>query len=407
MPELKVEEAKKELEGIVGKEKDSAQRAKESLLSKEERESLEAQKQEEKKKAEEERVKAETQAKKDAEILTKKDEELSDDDKKRKSELLEIKRKEENSKLSGEEKIKKIQEASQKRIDELVNQLKQSEDKTSKETQLLRLELDNLRKEKVDLEAKISKPKEDIESIVLKEEKEKWSKYLQEDSSKPREERREMTKDELDDWILEDQAEAIAWINRRELRRERERLKNLNSKWSELFNKDLFGKQLQSYNRVLVKHPELDTKKRRDELTAQGKTEGEIEEILIKENPKYALTLKIADEHPDWKTREDAPELVIQELEKTLAKDNQSADEKDKQIEDLRKQINDLNAKIDSIVNPPDVGINSTVPRNKPKEGGFSDSEKDIIRIMRDQKVPQASIDAAIKRYRERHTKNA
>jgi hypothetical protein len=182
MPELKVEDAKKDLNGILEKEKSAIQKSKEMSMSDEERKSLEAKQAEDKKKAEEARIAAETQAKKDAELLAKKDEEITDAaDKKRKTELLEKQRKDEDVKLSAEEKIKRIKDESQKRIDEVVNRLKEIEDKSSKDAQLLRQELETLRKEKTILEEKISKPpKDEIISLVEKEEKERQVKYLQE-----------------------------------------------------------------------------------------------------------------------------------------------------------------------------------------------------------------------------------
>jgi hypothetical protein len=403
MPELKVEDAKKDLNGILEKEKSAIQKSKEMSMSDEERKSLEAKQAEDKKKAEEARIAAETQAKKDAELLAKKDEEITDAaDKKRKTELLEKQRKDEDVKLSAEEKIKRIKDESQKRIDEVVNRLKEIEDKSSKDAQLLRQELETLRKEKTILEEKISKPpKDEIISLVEKEEKERQVKYLQEDTSKPREERREMSKDELDDWMLEDQVEAIAWINRREIRRAQEKYQNLATKQLESKTKNLLEKQIQSFSRVLIKHPELDIKKRKDELKGQGKSEAEIEDILQQENPKYKLSLEIASEHPEWRTAENAPELLATEIEKRLGKSSSSGtDEKEKEIDELKKTVEALTVKIAAIENPPDEGITSTVARERAKKERITEGEKILIQTMRDAKAPQSAIDSAVKKYR-------
>jgi hypothetical protein len=406
MPEpVKVEEAKKELEGILNKGKTEIQKAKEAQMSETEKKSLEAKQAEDKKKAEEARIVAEAQAKKDAELLAKKDEEITDEaDKKRKIELLEKQRKDEEDKLSGEEKVKRIQEATQKRIDEISNKLKEVEDKSSKEAQTLRQELEIVRKEKTALEEKISKPpKDDVVSLVEKEEKEKYAKYLQEDTSKPREERREMSKDELDDWMLEDQVEAVSWINRREIRRAQEKYQNLSAKQLESKTKTLFEKQIQSFSRVLIKHPELDIKKRKDELKALGKSEAEIEDTLRSENPKYKLSLEIAEKHPEWRTAENAPELLIAEMEKQLGKQSDSGEgEKDKEIDDLKKTVENLTAKIDAIENPADVGIVSTVAREKARNNKLSEQEKILVQTMKDLKAPQDKIDAALKKFREK-----
>lgn len=397
--ELKVEEAKKDLEGILSKEKSVIQKSREMSMSEEERQKIEA----DKKEAEIKRIEAENQAKKDAELLVKKDEDITDEaDKKRKLELLEKQRKEEDTKLSTEEKIKRIQEASQKRIDEVVNQLKQVEDKTSKDAQLLRQELETLRKEKTELEKKISAPaKDDIIVLVEKEEKEKRDKYLQEDKSLSKEDRREMSKDELDDWMLEDQTEAIAWINRREIRRAQEKYQNLATKQLESKTKNLFEKQIQSFSRVLIKHPELDIKKRKDELKAQGKSEVEIEDILRTENPKYKLSIEIAEKHPEWRTAENAPELLAVEIEKQLGAPPDN-DEKDKRIEKLTKTVETLTAQVEALVNPADEGITSTVAREKARKTQLSEQEKILVQTMKDMKAPQGKIDAALKKFRDK-----
>ncbi len=404
MPELKVDEAKKELEGILGKEKSTLEKSKEAQMSNEEKVKLEA----DKKIAEAKRIEAEAKAAKDAELLIKKDEEITDEaDKKRKTELLEKQRKDEEAKLSTEDKITRIQEASQKRIDEVVNQLKQVEDKTSKDAQLLRQELETLRQEKIALEKKISAPpKDDVVSLVRKEEKERRDKYLQDDKSLPREDRREMTKDELDDWILEDQAEAIDWINRRGLRRAQEEYQNLTTKQLEGKTKTLIEKQIQSFSKILIKHPELDVAKRKNELKALGKSEQEIEDTLRSENLKYKLSMEIAEKHPEWRTAEDAPELLINEMEKQLGKQASSGDdEKDKENKELKETVDALTARLEALENPADEGITSTVARDRARKIQMSEQEKILVQTMRDLKAPQDKIDAALKKFRDKQQK--
>ncbi len=398
MPGIKVEEAKKELEGIVAKATSEEQEAKEAKMTAEEKAQAEKTKQE----AEAKRVEAETQAKKDAELLLKKDEEITDEkEKQRKVELVEKQKKDEEAKLSSDDRIKRIKEESQKRIDEISNRLKQVEDKSSKEAETLRKELELERKSKAELEKKIAPAKQDdIAAIVKKEEGERCAKYLQEDVSKPREERREMPKEELDDWFLEDQAEATAWVQRRELRRAIEKHQNLNAKQVEVKTKVLMEKQIGSFQRLLIKHPELDVKARKDALKAEGKSVMEIEDILSKENPKYKLSMEIADRHPEWKTEENAPELLAAEIEKELGK--QPDKKGDEEISTLKKQIEDLTAKVEELTNPPEEGIGSNLIRKREVEQQASEGEKILIETMRDAKAPQSAIDEAVKDYRVR-----
>lgn len=398
---VKADELKKELDGMVAKEEEKSQKAAESIMSPEEKQKLEA----DKKEAEAKRIEAEAQAKKDAELLVKKDEEIKDEaEKKRKAELLEKQQKEEEAKLSTDDRIKKVKDESQKRIDEISNRLKQVEDKSSKEAQTLRQELELERKSKAELEKKIAAPvKEDVVALVKKEEKERQTKYLQEDNSKPREERREMNKDELDDWMLEDQTEAVAWIQRRELRRAIETHQNISAKQLESKTKNLMEKQIQSFSRVLIKHPELDVKARKEALKAEGKSETEIETALRQENAKYRLSMDIAEQHPEWRTAEDAPELLIAELEKQLAK--QPASEKNEEVEALKKQIEELSSKVEELTNPPEEGISSNRRRESNNPEQKVDGEDLIAETMRAYKAPQTAIDAAIKQYREKKLK--
>ena len=398
--EIKKDEAKKELDGILGKEESKIKDNRKSLMSESELKALEAKEKEDAKKAEESRLALEAQAKKDAELLLKKDEELTEEtDKKRKTELLEAKRKEEEGKLSADEKIKRVEEKSQKRIDELVNKLKEVTDKTSKEAELLRNELGTLRKEKDEL----SKPKDDIHALVKREEKEKQSKYLEEDKSLPREDRREMSKDEIDDWMLEDQTEAIAWINRRELRRAIDLDDNFSKKQLDNRTKDLLKKQISSFERVAIKHPDLNVEKRTGELKAQGKSESEIKDILRQENKKYDLVLKISAEHPEWKTDPDAPEKVAAEMEKRLDLSS-SSEKEDSKISELIKRIEDLEAE-KAERESSDEGINSThIPKAR---GDFklSEAQEDAVKFMKSQKMPQSDIDAVIETYRQQNKK--
>jgi len=393
MAELQKEELKKELEGILEKEKAEGQKSKEASMPAEEREALEAKQVEEAKKAEDIRIATEAQAKKDAELLLKKDEEIKDEaEKKHKIELLEAKRKEEEDKLSSEEKIKKIKEETQKRIDELTNQLKEIRDKGSKEAEIMRQELEALRKEKTE-------KSEDIVSLVEKEESEKNQKYLQEDKSLTREKRREMSKEEWGEWSLDDNEAAVAWIQRRELRREIDKRQNLITKQREGISRKLFEKQAQSLVRVYGKHPELDIKVRKAELKAQGKSDEEIETIVRAENKKYDTIMKIAEENPDWKFDLDAPEKAAEEMVRRL-EDKSNSDEKSA-LDKMQEQIETLSAEIARLTST-DEGVTSTVLREKKSKEIMTEAENVIIETMKASKASQAMIDSALKKFREK-----
>jgi unconventional prefoldin RPB5 interactor 1 len=398
MAEINKEQAKKDLEAKLAQEASKVQKTQEESLPEAERKALEIKKAEEVKKAEDARVSAEVQAKKDAELILKKDEEIKDEvEKKRKTELLEAKRKEEDSKLSAEDRIKKVKEESQKRIDEIHNKLKELEDKSSKESRTLKLELETLRKEKE------SPKSDDIAYIIEKEESERIKKYLEEDKSLPREKRREMSKDELNDWMLEDTVEATAWINRREIRREIDKRQNFVIKQKEGLSKKLFREQTASYAKVVLEHPELNIKSRMLDLKNQGKTEEEAESIIRSENKKYDLILKIADENPDWKFEPNAPEMAAKEMAKRISKESESDNksETDKIIEKLQARIEALEtekARESSF----DEGVNSNLPGNPKGKSVLTELEKNLVEIMTKNKATPEMIDSALEDLRKK-----
>jgi len=149
---------------------------------------------------------AEARAKEDSRILAEPDDKLGEPEKKRKAELLEIKRKEEET---PEGKIKRVKEETQRRIDEIKSEMLAKENQREQKLAALEAEL-----------AELKKPKqvEDIKAKVKREQAEQIAKYVEEDKSKPKEERREMSKDDLDSWYLEDPVEATKWIQRTEYR---------------------------------------------------------------------------------------------------------------------------------------------------------------------------------------------
>jgi hypothetical protein len=244
---------------------------------------------------------------------------------------------------------------------------------------------------------------DDIASIIEKEESEKINKYLEEDKSLPREKRREMSKDELNDWMLEDTVEATAWINRREIRREIDKRQNFVIKQKEGLSKKLFREQTASYAKVVLEHPELNIKSRMLDLKNQGKTEEEAESIIRSENKKYDLILKIADENPDWKFEPNAPEMAAKEMAKRISKESESDNksETDKIIEKLQARIEALEtekARESSF----DEGVNSNLPGNPKGKSVLTELEKNLVEIMTKNKATPEMIDSALEDLRKK-----
>jgi hypothetical protein len=399
--ELTKDEAKKELEQDLAQEKAKLQRQKEAQLPQAEQKRLE----DERKAADEKRKAAEAQAEKDAELLKKKDEELTDEaEKKRKAELVkqpqeadEKKRKEAEDKLSAEEKIKRVKDEAQKRIDELTNKLKQVEDKHPRETEALKEQIKTL-EEKV---SKLSPPAtEDIAALAKKEEQERIAKYLEEDKSKPREERREMSKQELDEWIAEDFASAQVWLTERTGRRSDERKEIRQKQEAIVFVKNLKTKQEASTRKIWEKYPELNINKRQDELKAEGKSPQEAAAIICAENEKHRICSELykADSNK-YTLAENGPELLVADMEKQLSsKSSQNTDEKDKRIEELSQKVEELTALIEGRETE-DIGVTSTV-RSKRTSEQLTEKEKQLVETAKEMGLPQENIDAAVKKLR-------
>ncbi len=283
--------------------------------------------------------------KEDEVILSKKDEELDDKQKARKSELLKIKK-------DVEEKDKK--DNVQKRIDELSGKVKALENdnaSTKADRDAARKELDDLKKQLRQT------PDDKIKEKVKKELSTRVTKYIEEDKDLPREERREMTKEELDEWLTEDLASAQDWIAGRRIRRyrEEETLKHderLNVKASEVM--DRFNK---GYEIQISKHPELDISKRKAELEKEGKSKKEIRKILGEENPKWGAFMEIFESDMNkYLEDEDGPARIADAMEKKL---KPKEEKKDTEVEELKKKVADLEAE-NQRLSGLDVEISST-----------------------------------------------
>ena len=274
--------------------------------------------------------------KEDEVILSKKDDELDEAQKKRKVELVD---KEKKSNV-------------QKRMDELSGQIKALEndrDSTKAEKDALKAELDGIKKQLHQT------PEDKTKEKVKKELSTRIDKYLNEDKELPREDRREMTKEELDEWLGEDLAAAQDWIAGRRIRRyrEEETLKRdefLNTKASEVM-----GKFTKKYEAQISKHPELDISKRKAELEKEGKSKPEIRKILGEENPKWESFMKIFEsDMQKYIEDEDGPAKIVEQIEK-----KSKPEEKNTKVEELEKQIADLKAENERLSGL-DEGISST-----------------------------------------------
>lgn len=272
---------------------------------------------------------AEEQAAKDEAILSKKDEELNDSEKGRKAELVKVK-------AETEEREKKSNV--QKRIDELTSKIKLLEADnfaTKAEKDALKTELDGIKKHLS------MTPQDKIKEKVVSETLKLRSKYAEEDKTKPREERREMPQQELNDWLLEDYEGATEWITKRTLRRAEDERNVRRSEEETIRASDIVSKQNLSAKRVQASHPELDIAPRQAELMAQGKSKEEALKIICAENKKFKLCLDIYNENQEkYLVEENAPELIVKEMEKRMnGKEPSKDDVLQRELAEARAEI--------------------------------------------------------------------
>lgn len=335
----------------------------------------------------------EAQAKEDERILSAEESELSDDDKKRKVVLDEIKKKKEES---PDEKIKRVQEQTQKRIDEIKSELLESKSKDAERIKRLEDELAELKR---------PKQQEDAKSQQKRLLDEKLAKYIDEDKSKPREERREMSKDELDEWFLEDPVEATAWINERTLRRAEERReiqKNLESKPTEESKRladDFIAKQNESLAKLGAKYPSV-VKLGVNIETVIGKSDVEVDRIMASESAEARMAIKLVNSDPKkYLEQVNGPELVMAELDKHFQKKS------DKKIITMTEE--EFQAKLDAAKSAEaerlaniDEGLTSTKGKVMEKEEKKSDLRIKQEAIAKKAKVSSEQLDKVLERRR-------
>ena len=392
-PELNKDQLQKDLEGLVETEK--------STLMTEEQKKEMADKAD---KAKIEKDKADVKQAEDQVLLDKKEEERTSEEAERAKTVLEERKQaeekkkaeekaDEDSKLSVDDKIKRIKEKSEKRISDISAEIKELKDQGSKEAEILRSERDNLLEENKKLRG--SEQSQDIRSKVKDMENERTAKYLSEDGDKNREDRREMTKEEIDDWYLEDAVAATEWIQERLLRRSKERSVD----FQKVTAKDVVGKQKESLSRIKIRHPELDAKSMAERLKAEGKSDAEIRDAVLN-NPKAVLLTKIVKEHPEYLSMEDGPERSVTEMERRMNLKPET-NKKDERIADLEAKIDDLDARL-TAKQTGDEGINSSRMGKKDNADVLIGSEQNLVNIMKGEGASQDKIDAALVNYRNK-----
>ena len=334
---------------------------------------------------------AEAKESADKAVLEAKDETLDEAGKAKKAELLEAQKKSDDAEekrileakeLEPDEEILKAEilekkkaekeaekEANiQKRIDEIAGELKAEKAARAKDQEkIAALEAE---------QKKLAHSPKNTEEELDKLEQTRISKLLESDKALPKEKRREMSDEDLQEWLVEDMVAAQRWLSKQEVRRDKERsadeakLKGEPADEMKTKAETVIRKQAESNARVFAKHPELNVTKRVNDLKAEGKSDKEIRDI-IKNDPKCKLALEIIQENQSkYLLSEDGPEMFAAEIERRMKSSpkGETQEERDKRIADEAVEAERL--RIANI----DEGMNST--RGKGSETKMSDSEK-------------------------------
>ncbi len=348
--------------------------------------------------------KAEDQAKKDEKILDTPEDELDEVGKARKAEILaSIKEKEDNKSPEDKEKGKLEKEKKEnqtkldKRFGDLTGQLKDlKRDKSADKEKIAILE-----KELADVKDKLNPEKI---NEAKKAEEARISKYLEEDKDKPREQKREMSKEDLEEWLLDDIVEANEWMVERSARRSAERNSLANQETQKKNVAAFVALVSESSDKVEKKHPELNTKARIEELKKDKPdiTDGELHEVLCKENEKYRTMSEIMKADPSKYWGKNAPELMMVEMEKRLGlkdKEPGKEDNKDKtytaaEIEDIKKEAIEAEEERKNNI---DEGIESTKAKETAKGKTYdAETEKKIAKICKISGISRKDFDGSV-----------
>lgn len=216
----------------------------------------------------------------DDELIGAADESLNDDEKLKKAEVIKIR---EEAK-TPEQKMEEWKASTQKRVDELVGELKSERNSRQKDQERIAELVEEIQGLKGAMED--SGAIESNSDKISKNESVAYDKMIEEDKALAREKRREMTKDELEEYLLEDYVSAQEWLVRRELRRSNERTAKMNTR-------DVAGQVAKNSKVLYERFPGCNVEERASELEAAGSSVAEIIDILSKESEDFKLMMEV------------------------------------------------------------------------------------------------------------------
>jgi len=270
----------------------------------------------------------------EAQKLTKEKERLEKEveNKKKKEEEEEVEWQKRNPKV--EQRFKKLKWEHES--------FKEEAELKAKET-LMRLEALEKENERLRLETG-KNPESKIMDEVSVKEKERINQYLNEDKNLPREKRREMPREEYEDWLAEDISAATEWKVKQALRADRERNHDINEAKATVEMENVLRKQKISRLRLEARHPELALDATKEQLKAGGMSEKEIHDKLYAEIPKYKIVYDLITGDKEFAQKvafsPNGPEILEKEMIKHL--DSIIPDKEKSEVEKLKEKIAEL-----------------------------------------------------------------
>jgi myosin heavy subunit len=267
-------------------------------------------------------------------VEEKPEDQLTDDEKKL---LAEIEAEEQG--LDEKSKMERGLKKSRKRIDKLTAKLREAEDERTTLAEGYKHMDEELKALKAKVDG-VSAPaaEKTAENRVLDAVKQAIVQATAEDIELPREQRREMPVEDLQEWFAEDPVAANEWIAQRELRRN-EFKQQIKAKAQNAEHATTFVKQQEeSVKTFLAKYPNARPEGEMALLLKSGSTQDEMIEILSKKYPEYRFSNEIVSEAIELQkagkdsilNKPNFGELLQQKVEAALEKERAGSNGKSK-----------------------------------------------------------------------------
>lgn len=307
--------------------------------------------------AEEAKKATEAAAAKDTELLSKKDEELDDVGRARKSEILKAQsdaQKAEEDRILGAKDEELSDEDRSKKAAVIAKRDQAKKDEWQKSVDYRIAEV------KKELDGERASRKKDLEQIKALEEElaglkgqkglsedeldtreeTRIKEYAEKDKALPREKRREMSDEELQEFLIEDMLGAQRWLARQEIRRQNERQKDItevSDSGVRAKAEAIIKKQQESKVRATAAHPKaietINRVTRRALELSKTMDQKAVKSTLLKEIPEAQAVLDaLTDEALAYE--EDGPERLARAVEEGMkkTKPSETQEERDDRI---------------------------------------------------------------------------